>query len=147
MRSGREAIKLDHIHKAYGDLFVYNELNGLVLRGDRIAIVGVNGAGKTTLLKMVAGEIPPDSGEVALGHNVTVGYYAQHHTDRLNPAHTVLEEIAALAPDKPQSWVRGVLGTFLFSGDDVDKPISALKAASVPASPSRGYSFSRRTCC
>ena len=61
-----------------------------------------------------------------LGHNVTVGYYAQHHTDRLVASRTILEEVAQLAPDKPQSWVRSVLGSFLFSGDDVDKKIAAL---------------------
>lgn len=126
VRSGREAIRIEGISKSYGPLTVYRDVSAQVLRGDRIAIVGVNGAGKTTLLKLVGSEIPPDGGSVTIGHNVTIGYYAQHHTERLNPAHTVLEEIAALAPDKPQSWVRGVLGTFLFSGDDVDKPISAL---------------------
>jgi ATP-binding cassette subfamily F protein 3 len=126
VRSGREVLKLDHVRKAFGDNVVYRDLSMQVLRGDRIAIVGVNGAGKSTLLKLVAGEIAPDAGEIAPGHNVTIGYYAQHHTDRLKAANTVLSEIAELVPDKPQSWVRGVLGSFLFSGDDVDKPISAL---------------------
>ena len=95
-------------------------------RGQRIAVVGANGAGKTTLLKMVAGELAPDAGKVTLGHNVVVGYYAQHHADKLDRHNTILEEVRPLAADKPESYVRGVLGAFLFSGDDVEKPIGVL---------------------
>jgi ATP-binding cassette, subfamily F, member 3 len=97
-----------------------------VLRGDRIAVIGLNGAGKTTLLRLLAGEVAPDAGTVQLGHNVRLGYFAQHHTDQLDASRTVLEEVARLVPDRPPSWVRGVLGAFLFSGDDVDKRIGVL---------------------
>jgi ATP-binding cassette, subfamily F, member 3 len=86
----------------------------------------LNGAGKTTLLRLLAGELRPDAGSVQLGHNVRLGYFAQHHTDLLDPSRTVLEEVARLVPDQPQSWVRSVLGAFLFSGDDVDKRIAVL---------------------
>ena len=97
-----------------------------MLRGDRIAVIGLNGAGKTTLLKLLAQEIAPDAGTLALGHNVVPGYFAQHHTERLDPTRTVLQEVHGLVPSEPQSWVRGVLGAFLFSGDDVDKRIGVL---------------------
>jgi ATP-binding cassette subfamily F protein 3 len=125
-RSGRDVVTLEGITKRYGAQTVYNGLSGRVERGQRIAVVGANGAGKTTLLKMVAGELVPDTGEVKLGHNVVVGYYAQHHADKLDRQNTILDEVRPLAADKPESYVRGVLGAFLFSGDDVDKPIGVL---------------------
>jgi ATP-binding cassette subfamily F protein 3 len=118
--------RLQNITKSYGARIVYRNLQGQVLRGDRIAVIGLNGAGKTTLLKLLASELAPDSGEVALGHNVELGYYAQHHTEKLDPSHTVLDEVWSLVPTQPQSQVRSVLGSFLFSGDDVDKRIGVL---------------------
>ncbi len=125
-RSGREVARLAAVSKGYDGKPVYRELTGQVLRGDRIAVIGLNGAGKTTLLKLLAEEIAPDAGTVTLGHNVVAGYFAQHHTERLDPKRTVLEEVHGLVPTQPQSWVRGVLGAFLFSGDEVDKPIGVL---------------------
>ncbi len=125
-RSGREVARLAAVSKGYDGKPVYRELTGQVLRGDRIAVIGLNGAGKTTLLKLLAEEIAPDAGTVTLGHNVVAGYFAQHHTERLDPRRTVLEEVHGLVPTQPQSWVRGVLGAFLFSGDEVDKPIGVL---------------------
>jgi ATP-binding cassette subfamily F protein 3 len=125
-RSGREVARLENVGKAYGGRAVYSGLSGQVLRGDRIAVIGLNGAGKTTLLKLLAEEIEPDQGSIALGHNVITGYFAQHHTERLDPRRTVLEEVHGLVPTQPQSWVRGVLGSFLFSGEEVDKRIGVL---------------------
>ncbi|MGZ6144027.1 MAG: ABC-F family ATP-binding cassette domain-containing protein [Myxococcales bacterium] len=125
-RSGREVARFDNVYKSYGDKSIYRNLSGQILRGDRIAVIGLNGAGKTTLLKLLAGEIEPDSGTVSLGHNVIPGYFAQHHTERLDPERTILQEVHSLVPTEPQSWVRGVLGSFLFSGDDVDKRIGVL---------------------
>src|SRR5205823_6593709 len=125
-RSGREVARLDKVIKRYGGRSVYEGLDAQVLRGDRIAVIGLNGAGKTTLLKLLAQEIDPDSGTVALGHNVVPGYFAQHHTERLDPSRTILEEVHGLVPTQPQSWVRGVLGSFLFSGDEVEKRIAVL---------------------
>ncbi|HYR17923.1 MAG TPA: ABC-F family ATP-binding cassette domain-containing protein, partial [Myxococcales bacterium] len=125
-RSGREVARLAGVDKSYGERPVYRGLSAQVLRGERIAVIGLNGAGKTTLLRLLAGELAPDAGTVQLGHNVRLGYFAQHHTDQFDPSRTVLEEVARLVPDQPQSWVRGVLGAFLFSGDDVDKPIAVL---------------------
>ena len=125
-RSGREVARLEGVSKAFDGRPVYRDLSAQVLRGERIAVIGLNGAGKTTLLRLLAGELSPDAGTVQLGHNVRLGYFAQHHTDLLDPSRTVLEEVARLVPDQPQSWVRGVLGAFLFSGDDVDKRIAVL---------------------
>jgi ATP-binding cassette subfamily F protein 3 len=96
------------------------------MRGDRVALVGVNGAGKSTLLKIVAGILPFEAGERILGHNVSVHYYAQHQLDALNPAHTVLEELAEIADTETQTRLRTILGAFLFSGDDVEKPVTVL---------------------
>ncbi len=125
-RSGRDVVKLEGIEKRYGEKVIYRHLSRTVTRGERIAIIGVNGAGKTTLLKLIAGETELDAGKVELGHNVTFSYYAQHHTEKLNRENTILDEIWSLVPDKPQSFVRGVLGSFLFSGDDVEKKIAVL---------------------
>ena len=89
-------------------------------------IVGANGLGKTTLLKMMAGELKPDKGSIRLGTNVLMGYYAQHHTDLLHPRRTILEEVWQEARQKPESFIRGVCGAFLFSNDTVEKPIAVL---------------------
>ena len=125
-RSGREVARLEGVSKSYGDKMIYRDLSGQILRGDRIAVIGLNGAGKTSLLKLLAQEIEPDSGSVTPGHNVVTGYFAQHHTERLDPEKTILQEVHSLVPTEPQSWVRGVLGSFLFSGDEVDKRIGVL---------------------
>ena len=123
---GREVARFASVKKAWGDTVVYEGLDAQVLRGQRIAVVGLNGAGKTTLLKLLAGELEPDEGTVTLGHNVQLGYYAQHHAETLDRSRTILEELGALVPDKSPAYVRGVLGAFLFSGDDVDKRIGVL---------------------
>lgn len=123
---GRDVVKVSGLRKAFGPHVVYENLDALLLRGQRVALTGLNGAGKTTLLKLITGELEPDGGTITLGHNVQLGYYAQHHADTLDRSRTILEEIMSLVPDKPQAWVRSVLGSFLFSGDDVDKKIGVL---------------------
>jgi len=125
-RSGQTVIELKHVGKSYGEHVVYDELNLLLERGDRAAIVGVNGAGKTTLLRMLAGVLPFERGERILGHNVTTAYFAQHYIESLNPRNTILEELRSVAPNQPEQYLRGLLGAFLFSGDDVAKNISVL---------------------
>ncbi len=125
-RSGHAVIELKHVAKSYGERVVYRELNLVLERGDRAAIIGVNGAGKTTLLRMLAGALPFESGERIIGHNVTPVYFAQHYIESLNPHNTITEELRSIAPDEPEQYLRGLLGAFLFSGDDITKNISML---------------------
>lgn len=126
VRSGEDVIALKNIAKSYGSNMVYRDLNLVLNRGDRVALVGHNGAGKTTLLKVLAGVLPFDEGERKLGYNVSVSYYAQHQLDLLDPDNTVLTELWRVAPNESEERMRGILGTFLFSGDDVYKKISVL---------------------
>ena len=125
-RSGRDVVAIKGVSKGFNKKTLYKDINISVLRGERIAIIGPNGSGKTTLLRMVAGEIKPDHGEIILGHKVIMSYFAQHHLDMLNPGKTILEEVNQAAPTETIGFLRGVCGTFLFSGDDVDKSIGIL---------------------
>ncbi|MDY6880140.1 MAG: ABC-F family ATP-binding cassette domain-containing protein [Thermodesulfobacteriota bacterium] len=125
-RSGREVIDIQGLSKGFGDKTLYEGMDLNVLRGERIAIIGPNGCGKTTLLKMIAGELSPDRGEVVLGHGVEMAYFAQHHSEMLNPQKTVIEEVYKAVPDQSVGFVRGVCGAFLFSGSDVDKKVGVL---------------------
>jgi ATP-binding cassette subfamily F protein 3 len=139
-RSGREVLRAAGLAKAFGEKVVYRRLDAAVQRGERVAVIGPNGAGKSTLLKLLAGELRPDAGEVTLGHGVVAGYYAQHHFDRpehdeggpvrtfgtLDPDRTVLDTLWDLVPDRGEAYVRGVAGSFLFSGDDAEKKVGVL---------------------
>lgn len=125
-RSGRDVITLKHIFKAYDSNVVYRDLNLVLNRGDRVALVGPNGAGKSTLLKILAGVLPFDQGERKPGHNVSTGYYAQYQLELLNPENSILSELRQVAPDEPEEKLRRTLGAFLFSGDDVQKRVSVL---------------------
>ena len=124
--SGRVVFRLDNIGMAFGDNPLYKNVNLHINRGDRVAIIGPNGAGKTTLMKIMAGELAPESGSVTPGHGVTLSYYAQHQAEHLDPKRTVVEEVGTAAPDAVQSVIRGILGAFLFSGDEVDKTTGVL---------------------
>ena len=125
-RSGSEVIKLTNVSKSYGDIVVYRGMNLTLSRGDRVALVGPNGAGKTTMLKILAGVVSVDEGERKTGHNVVTTYYAQHVLELLNPNNTLIEELQQSAPTESEQNLRTTLGGFLFSGDDVRKPISVL---------------------
>jgi len=125
-RSGGEVVAIRDVSKWFGDNILYEHLNVRVTRGERIAIIGPNGCGKTTLLRAIADELKPDRGQIVLGHKVNVAYFAQHHSDLLNPQKTVVEEVYQSVPDASIGFVRSVCGAFLFSGNDVDKPISVL---------------------
>jgi ATP-binding cassette subfamily F protein 3 len=125
-RSGRVVIELKHVAKSYGQHVVYRDLNIMLERGDRAALVGVNGAGKTTLLRILAGVLPFERGERVLGHNATTAYFAQYYIESLNPNNSIIEELRSAAPDEPEQRLRGLAGAFLFSGDDVTKKISVL---------------------
>lgn len=124
--SGRLVLELKGVAKRYGDNTVYRALDFRVERGQRVALLGENGVGKSTLLKILAGVLRPDGGERIVGHEVTLHYFAQHQADVLNPLHTVLEALQEMSPQAEIPWLRGVAGTFLFSGDDQFKPISVL---------------------
>ena len=126
LRSGRMVIELKAVHKAYGPVKVYSGVDVSLFRGDKAALVGPNGAGKSTLLKLLAGVLEADGGAVELGHNVSRAYFAQHQLELLDPSKTVWEEIFALARDESVSFLRGLLGTFLFSGEEVEKKVSVL---------------------
>ena len=124
--SGREVMAIKNISKGFKDKTLYKNINLSIFRGERIAIIGPNGSGKTTLLKIIAGEIKPDCGDITLGHNVSIGYFAQHHMDMLDPVNTIIEEVSHSAPNESIGFIRRLCGAFLFSGEDVDKPISVL---------------------
>ncbi len=125
-RSGQRVITLSKIKFGYGEKLIYDGIDLEVERDQRMVLVGPNGAGKSTLLKLLAEVLKPQAGEHKLGHNTKYGYFAQHRAAMLNPAHTVFQE----AMDTPQriteQAIRNVLGSFLFRGDDVDKPVSVL---------------------
>ena len=125
-KSGEEVAALRHIFKAYDANVVYRDLNLTLHRGDRVALVGHNGAGKTTLLRILAGVLPFEKGERKLGYNVTMAYYAQYQLELLNLENNLLSELWSVAPNEAEQTIRGILGGFLFSGDDVYKKVSVL---------------------
>jgi ATP-binding cassette subfamily F protein 3 len=125
-RAGNEVLRVEGLHKAFGELRLFSGLNLRVARGEKIGLIGVNGAGKTTLLRMMAGEIGVDAGEIRTGSRVQMGYYAQHHADSLDPTSTVYEEVSRVDGTQSQTRIRNICGAFLFQGDDVDKPVSVL---------------------
>ena len=125
-RTGDMVVSLEGVRKAFSDKVVYRSLDFSLHRGDKVALVGPNGAGKSTLLKMVAGVLEPDGGSVEYGVHVEKSYFAQHQLEELHPGNTVFEELDRAAPGWSISQVRSLLGSFLFSGDDVDKRVSVL---------------------
>ncbi len=125
-RSGKRVIELRNVGKSYGDNVVYRGIDLVVERGDKIAFLGPNGAGKSTLLKILAGAVEPDSGERAAGYHTSIGYYAQHQWEQLAAENTVFEEALSISGDMLQTQLRGLLGAFLFQGDDVLKKVSVL---------------------
>jgi ATP-binding cassette, subfamily F, member 3 len=125
-RSGHRVIEIRDLHKSYGLLPVYRGIDLALYRGDKVALVGPNGAGKSTILKIMAGVLNYEQGEVLLGKEVTRAYFAQHQLDLLDPDHTVFEELLTVSTDESQTALRSLLGTFLFSGEDVDKKVSVL---------------------
>ncbi|HEY7737582.1 MAG TPA: ABC-F family ATP-binding cassette domain-containing protein [Candidatus Limnocylindria bacterium] len=126
VRSGRTVITLDGVVKRYGDHTVYDGLDLVLERGQKVALIGPNGAGKSTLLKILAGVLEFQDGTRTLGHNVEVAYFAQHQIEALNPRHTVLEELEEAAPRMTSAEQRRLLGAFLFSGSDITKPVRVL---------------------
>lgn len=125
-RTGVRVLSLRNVYKSYGDTKVYQGLDFELERDWKAAFVGHNGAGKSTLLKVLAGVIPIDSGERAVGNDVVVGYFSQHREGQLDPGKTVLQEAQSSGRMKSELLVRTVLGTFLFPGDSVYKRVEVL---------------------
>jgi len=124
--SGRVVAEFKNIAKSYGDKLVFSGVNFLVERGDRVALVGVNGAGKSTLIKILAGIEPVTGGDYTLGHNAVPDYFAQDQYKELDPAVRMIDDLGAVAPRATNTELRSILGCFLFSEDDVFKPIGVL---------------------
>ncbi len=124
--SGRIVAEFRGVSKSYGAKHVFSNATFNIERGDRIALVGVNGAGKSTLIKLLSGEEPVSSGEYVLGHNVETDYFAQDQYKALNPESTILDDLGSVAPRSSNTELRTILGSFLFSEDDVFKRIGVL---------------------
>ncbi len=122
---GKTPLKAEDLSKAYGSLEVFTAVDLAVDKGSKVVILGLNGAGKTTMLRILAGIEEPDTGRRMLGHGAKLGYYAQEH-ETLDVGRSVLENMTSASPDLNDTEVRKVLGSFLFSGDDVDKPARVL---------------------
>ena len=124
--SGRTVAEATQLKKSYGEKHVLTDVNFTIERGDRVALVGVNGAGKSTLIKLLTGVEQPTSGAIRLGHNVVAEYFAQDQYKVLDPDARMLDDISRAALKVPESELRSLLGCFLFSGDDVFKPLGVL---------------------
>jgi ATP-binding cassette subfamily F protein 3 len=124
--SGRVVAEFHNVAKSYGSLEVFRDVNFAIERGDRIALVGENGAGKSTLIKLLAGEEALTEGKKTLGYKVEIDYFAQDQYKVLDPEARILDDLTRLVPRASDSELRGLLGCFLFSGDDAYKPIGVL---------------------
>jgi ATP-binding cassette subfamily F protein 3 len=125
-KSGRTVLDLRGVTKSYGSQRVFEPTNLLIERGDRIALIGPNGVGKSTLMRMLSGVEAPDGGTRTEGHQVVMQYFAQDEATRLDPTRNVYQTLAGDAPMHMVPAIRNILGGFLFSGDDVDKPVRVL---------------------
>ncbi len=124
--SGRTVAEVQGLGKQYGPKQVFAGADFTIERGDRIALVGANGAGKSTLVRLLSGQEPPTAGTLRLGHNVLPEFFAQDQYKVLDPAAKMLDDISAIAPRVADAELRGLLGCFLFTGDDVYKPLGVL---------------------
>jgi ATP-binding cassette subfamily F protein 3 len=124
--SGRIVAEFTNVAKSYGKHKVFEKVDFMIERGERVALVGVNGAGKSTLIKLLAGQEPLTAGEYKLGHNVGPDYFAQDQYKELDPEARILDDLGELSPASTQTQLRSLLGCFLFSGDDVFKRIGVL---------------------
>ena len=126
-KSGRMVMELKHVRKAYGTTRVFGDVNLHIERGDRIALIGPNGVGKSTLMRMLSGVETPDTGERVEGHQMVMQYFAQDEAAKLDPtADRLLRRWPADSPIQMVPHIRTILGGFLFSGDDIEKPVRVL---------------------
>jgi ATPase subunit of ABC transporter with duplicated ATPase domains len=122
---GRTPLTAKNLSRSYGSLEIFTDVDLAIDRGSRVVVLGLNGAGKTTLLRILSGIDTPDTGVVVPGHGLKMGYYAQEH-ENLDVTRTVLENMKSAAPELGETETRKTLGSFLFSGDDVNKPAGVL---------------------
>ena len=125
-RTGRIVLELSDVSAGYGQTPVFSNLNFLLEKGDRVALVGPNGAGKSTMMKILAGRLPLFAGQRKEGHNVIVSYFSQDQDDLLASTRTVWDEVYSVAPNHIVPQLRTLLGCFLFSGDAIEKQVSVL---------------------
>ncbi|NHN54885.1 ABC-F family ATP-binding cassette domain-containing protein [Calidifontibacter sp. DB0510] len=123
--SGKTPLRATGLSRSYGSLEIFTDVDLAIDRGSKVVVLGLNGAGKTTLLRLLSGLDTPDTGAVEPGHGLKLGYYAQEH-ENLDLERSVLDNMKSAAPDLGETEVRKVLGSFLFSGDDVEKPARVL---------------------
>lgn len=123
--SGREVLQMNDLGKSFAEKVIFKHSNGLIERGDKIALIGANGLGKSTLLRVIAG-IESHAGTRKLGYNVKQGFFAQHQLESLNLQNNILQELSQETRDKTEVELRTILGCFMFSGDDVLKKITVL---------------------
>ena len=122
---GKTPLMASNLSKSYGSLEIFTAVDLAIDKGSKVVVIGLNGAGKTTLLRMLAGVDKPDTGQIEPGHGLKIGYFAQEH-ETLDVKRTVLENMQHAAPQLGETEARKVLGSFLFSGDDVNKPAGVL---------------------
>ncbi len=125
-RTELDVLRVAHVAQTFGEQIVLVDVSMLVERGQKVVFLGPNGSGKSTLLKIIAGKQPPTEGAVEWSSRARTGYYDQHQDEALLADRTMLDEVRSVAADQPDSALRGILGRFLFRGDDVFKPISVL---------------------
>jgi ATP-binding cassette subfamily F protein 3 len=125
-RSGKIVLEIKQLSKSFGHQTLYQGMDLIISREDRIALLGPNGAGKSTLLKIMTGAVKPDFGHGHVGHKVNIGYFAQHQLEQLEGAHTVWQEAASVAGDRTFGTLRNLLAAFLFREDDIEKKVSVL---------------------
>lgn len=122
---GRHILRLEHISKRYGEKLIFRDTNVNIERGDKIALIGANGKGKSTLMRLIAGTEPVE-GKRQLGHNVIMAFYAQHQLESLNVENEILQELTEAGSKRNEMELRTILGSFLFTGDQVFKKIKVL---------------------
>src|SRR5690554_982440 len=124
--SGRHVVTMKNITKSYPNVPIVKETEGLIEKGDKIALIGANGRGKSTLLRIIAGADSEFKGNLEYGHNVTKTFFAQHQLEALHLENEILQELQAFAPKHTETELRSILGSFLFTGDDAFKKIKVL---------------------
>ncbi|MDU0372422.1 ribosomal protection-like ABC-F family protein [Hymenobacter endophyticus] len=123
---GRHILRMEHVGKKYGEKIIFRDTHVHIERGDKIALIGANGKGKSTLMRLVAGQEAPTNGNHQLGHNVIMSFYAQHQLESLRIENEILQEMVEAGSKRTEMELRSVLGSFLFTGDEVYKKIKVL---------------------